>query len=37
MRERVTLAGGTLRTGGTDDGGYRVWAVFPLGTDEVAA
>ncbi|MFE3650116.1 sensor histidine kinase [Streptomyces sp. NPDC059122] len=37
MRERVTLAGGTLRTGGTDDGGYRVRAVFPLGTDEVAA
>ncbi|MFJ5032812.1 sensor histidine kinase [Streptomyces sp. NPDC088560] len=37
MRERVTLAGGTLHTGGTDDGGYRVRAVFPLGADEVAA
>jgi signal transduction histidine kinase len=37
MRERVTLAGGTLRTGGTDDGGYRVRAVFPLGMNEVAA
>lgn len=37
MRERVTLAEGTLRTGGTDDGGYRVRAVFPLGTDKVAA
>ncbi|NYH77490.1 signal transduction histidine kinase [Actinopolyspora biskrensis] len=37
MRERVTLAGGTLHTGPTEDGGYRVRAVFPLHTDEVAA
>ncbi|MFE6554274.1 sensor histidine kinase [Streptomyces sp. NPDC057746] len=36
MRERVTLAGGTLRTGKTDDGGYRVRAVFPLGAAKVA-
>ncbi|MDA3624821.1 histidine kinase [Saccharopolyspora sp. WRP15-2] len=36
MRERVTLAGGTLRTGWAEDGGYRVRAMFPLG-DEVAA
>ncbi|GAB3559349.1 sensor histidine kinase [Actinopolyspora lacussalsi] len=35
MRERVTLAGGTLRTGHTEDGGYRVRAVFPIHTDEV--
>ncbi|WP_092521023.1 sensor histidine kinase [Actinopolyspora saharensis] len=37
MRERVTLADGTLHTGPTEDGGYRVRAVFPLHTDEVAA
>ncbi|MFJ3234682.1 sensor histidine kinase [Streptomyces sp. NPDC086787] len=37
MRERVTLAGGALRTGRSDDGGYRVRAVFPLGTDRIAA
>ncbi|WP_249124253.1 sensor histidine kinase [Saccharopolyspora erythraea] len=30
MRERVTLAGGALRTGWAEDGGYRVRAVFPL-------
>lgn len=30
MRERVTLAQGTLRTGPTEDGGYRVEATFPL-------
>lgn len=29
MRERVTLAGGTLRTGWTDDDRYRVRALFP--------
>ncbi|MEY8039283.1 sensor histidine kinase [Saccharopolyspora cebuensis] len=29
MRERVTLAGGALRAGRTEDGGYRVRAVFP--------
>ena len=37
MRERVTLAGGTLRTGHTEDGGYRVRAVFSLQADEVVA
>lgn len=35
MRERVTHAGGTLRTGWTDDDEYRVRAVFPLRVDEV--
>ena len=30
MRERVALTGGVLRTGRTDDGGYRVHATFPL-------
>lgn len=30
MRERVTLARGTLRTGPTEDGGFRVHATFPL-------
>jgi signal transduction histidine kinase len=33
MRERVTLAGGTVVTGPTDEGGYRVRAVFPLRQD----
>lgn len=37
MRERVTLAGGTLHTGWTEDGGYRVRTVFPLLVDEVVA
>ena len=35
MRERVTLAGGTLSTGRAEDGGYRVRAIFPRNTDEV--
>ncbi|MEU9127593.1 histidine kinase [Kitasatospora sp. NPDC048540] len=30
MRERVTLVQGTLRTGPTVEGGYRVHAAFPL-------
>ncbi|MCX2733796.1 histidine kinase [Saccharopolyspora sp. NFXS83] len=30
MRERVTLAGGTLQVGRTDDDGYRVRAAFPV-------
>lgn len=30
MRERVTLAGGTLQVGRTDDDGYRVRATFPV-------
>ena len=30
MRERVTLAQGTLRTGPTEDGGFRVDAALPL-------
>lgn len=30
MRERVSLARGTLRTGPTDDGGFQVHAAFPL-------
>ncbi|GAB3285827.1 histidine kinase [Parasphingorhabdus pacifica] len=34
MRERVTLAGGTLHTGLAEDGGYRVRASFPRNTDE---
>ncbi|MFR9731253.1 sensor histidine kinase [Saccharopolyspora sp. MS10] len=29
MRERVTLAGGTLQVGRTEGGGYRVRAAFP--------
>ena len=29
MRERVTLAGGAVRTGPTETGGYQVRAVFP--------
>jgi signal transduction histidine kinase len=29
MRERVALAGGTVRAGHTDDGGFLVHAVFP--------
>lgn len=37
MRERVTLAGGTLSTGRAEDGGYRVRAIFPRNTDEVVA
>jgi hypothetical protein len=31
MRERVTSVGGTLTTGGTDDGGFEVLAVLPAG------
>ncbi|WP_093415644.1 sensor histidine kinase [Saccharopolyspora flava] len=34
MRERVALTGGTLHTGRTDDGGYRVQAAFPLTRDD---
>ncbi|GAA3355705.1 sensor histidine kinase [Saccharopolyspora gregorii] len=30
MRERVTLAGGTLQVGRTDEDGYRVRAEFPV-------
>jgi signal transduction histidine kinase len=30
MRERVSLDGGTLETGPTDDGGFRVQAVLPV-------
>ncbi|WP_243792939.1 sensor histidine kinase [Saccharopolyspora gloriosae] len=30
MRERVTLAGGTLQVGRTEDDGYRVRAAFPV-------
>lgn len=30
MRERVTLAQGSLRAGPTEEGGYRVHATFPL-------
>ncbi|AWZ07979.1 MULTISPECIES: histidine kinase [unclassified Streptomyces] len=30
MRERVTLLGGTLTTGPTGDGGFRVEAIIPL-------
>jgi signal transduction histidine kinase len=29
MRERVSLDGGTLETGPTADGGFRVYAVLP--------
>lgn len=36
MRERVTLAGGTLSTGRTDGGGYRVRAIFPRNEAVVA-
>ena len=36
MRERVTLAGGTLSTGRTDSGGYRVRAIFPRNEAVVA-
>lgn len=34
MRERVELAGGTVHTGPTADGGYRVQASFPRRQDE---
>ncbi|GAA4917398.1 signal transduction histidine kinase [Stackebrandtia albiflava] len=34
MRERVTLLSGELSTVATDDGGFRVHAVLPLGDDE---
>ncbi|MEO6944653.1 MAG: ATP-binding protein, partial [Lacisediminihabitans sp.] len=30
IRERVALLGGTLQTGGTSDGGYRLRAELPL-------
>lgn len=33
MRERVRLVGGSLETGPTDDGGYRVYARLPRGVD----
>lgn len=36
MRERVSLAGGAMRSGRTDDGGYLVEAQFPLDTAEEA-
>lgn len=36
MRERVTLAGGTLSTGRADGGGYRVRAIFPRNEAVVA-
>ncbi|HEY3505151.1 MAG TPA: histidine kinase [Actinocatenispora sp.] len=34
MRERATMLGGTLTAGRTADGGFRVAAVLPHGTDE---
>jgi signal transduction histidine kinase len=34
MRERVRLLGGVLETGPRDDGGYRVAARLPLGSNE---
>ena len=37
MRERVALIGGRVRTGPTEDGGYRVHAVFPRRCDEESA
>ncbi|MEH1129058.1 sensor histidine kinase [Micromonospora sp. CPCC 206061] len=33
MRERVAVFGGSLRTGRRDDGGWRVAATLPIGTD----
>ena len=33
MKERAFLYGGTLNTGSTDDGGYRVEATFPFDRD----
>lgn len=33
MRERARLVGGSLETGPTDDGGYRVYARLPRGVD----
>lgn len=35
MRERVSLAGGRVASGPTDDGGYRVRATFPHSADDV--
>jgi signal transduction histidine kinase len=37
MRERVSLAGGTLRTEPTADGGFRVRAWLPVDRDEAPA
>jgi hypothetical protein len=31
MRERVRLAGGSLRAGPRGEGGYRVLATLPIG------
>jgi signal transduction histidine kinase len=31
MRERVALYGGRLEAGPNEDGGFRVWAVLPIG------
>ncbi len=31
MRERTALFGGKFQAGGTDDGGWRVYATFPIG------
>jgi signal transduction histidine kinase len=36
MRERVSLAGGTMRSGRADGGGYLVRAQFPLDPGEEA-
>lgn len=36
MRERVELAGGHVRSGGTDEGGFLVRATFPLREPEQA-
>ena len=33
MEERASLYGGTLNAGSTDDGGYRVEAIFPFDRD----
>jgi signal transduction histidine kinase len=33
MQERVGLFGGELRTGARPEGGFRVWARFPLGDE----
>jgi signal transduction histidine kinase len=37
MRERVTMLGGSLAAGPTEDGGFLVTAVLPLSSPEEVA
>ncbi len=36
MRERTALFGGAFEAGNTDDGGWRVYATFPIGPNRAA-